>query len=114
MVRGSVCKSLWVLPSILVERLWGFCCRIQAQQADRNRKNAGVCKHPKLVYWHRPQTPFSLTCNFRAVTVPENYSVLSHIGYKTNISTSPSNLGTRREFCTKYLANCIRKKQFLI
>src|SRR4028119_2369551 len=92
----------------------GILLRIPAQQADRNRKNAGVCNHPKLVYWSRPQTPFSVTCNFRPVTVPENYSVLSHIGYKRNISTSPANLGTRREFCTKSLANCILKKQFLI
>lgn len=101
-------------PQSWYKRLWGFCCRIPAQQADGNKKSTGVCNRPKLVCWPRPKTPSCLTCNFRVVTVPENYSVPSHIGYKTNISTSPENLGTRREFCIKSLANCILKKQFLI
>jgi hypothetical protein len=65
------------------------------------RVHAGECqpinwrleayRSPEISLLAQPQTPSSLTCNFRVVTVPEIYSVPSHIGYKKNISTSPEN-----------------------
>lgn len=48
------------------------------------------------------------------MTVPEIYSVPSHIGYKKSISTNPKIEGLAENFVQKYIAKCILKKQFLI